>query len=379
MHEWNAVQIENEWYFVESTWGAGYSTDHKHFTKKFTPYYFFTPPEEYVRGHLPFDEKWQLLPKNKRIDQKTFMTFAPLKSEFFVLGFDSIDPDLTFNDVKEKGSFNLYFKKKERNIEKIKVMGKLYLSKNENDEKELKNSILEIKKNNFYEVNYLINKKGEYKLKIFGSDGSKKEYSELCTLKLTSKKDASKPKTYPNTTALYYNSDMKIISPNNGILKEGEKITFELRTSTYDKLFLGISSDQGNSFMEMSCKNNIFKEEDVLIYGKKILISSKGEKENSYSTILEFEVLPSSKKKNAVTYPQIFAGPKNRLIEPICDKLKKGKKVNFSIKSELITEMSVADGNDIHKLNKNNDIFTGTIQISGKGDVKVLYKKDEGY
>ena len=303
------------------------------------------------------------------------MTFAPLKSEFFVLGFEMIEPDVTFNYVKEKGSINLYFKKDDEKIDKkkIKVMAQLFKDNN----KEIKNSILEIRKDNYFEIKYLINKKGEYVLKIFGTNKKEKEYNELCTLKLITKKDASNPITFPNTTALYYNSNMKIISPSNGSLREGDRITFEFKTTTYDELFIGLKTDNGANFTPINkYKGNIFKEEDLLVYGKSIVISCRGEKENSYSTILEYEVLPNKNSKGAIVFPQVFAGPKNRLIEPICDKLKKGKTINFSVKSDLINQMAIVDGNDFHDMDKNNDVFSGSIKISGKGDVKIVFKKE---
>ena len=373
-HEWNAVQIDGDWYFIESTWGAGFSSDQKKFTKKFTPYYFFTPPQEFVRGHLPFEPKWQLLPKTKKVSQQTFMEFAPLKSDFFTLGFNKIDPDYTFNDVKEKGKITLYFEKEKSSKKKLAVMGKLYSLQND---QEIPNSILEIPKKDCFEVNYLINKKGEYKLKIFGNDGSVKEYNELCTLKLTTVKDSSKPLAFPATTTLYHNSDIEIIQPDNGILYEGDKINFEFKATTFDQLFIGISSEKGANFTEMNKKKNVFKEEDVLIYGKKILISCRGEKENSYNSIMEYNVLSNPKNKVKITFPQVFAGPKNRLIEPICDTLKKGKKVFFKIRSNLINEMSVHDGEQFNKLNKDDDVFSGEVKVTGKGEVKIVYKKDD--
>ena len=373
-HEWNAVQIDGDWYFIESTWGAGFSSDQKNFTKKFTPYYFFTPPQEFVRGHLPFEPKWQLLPKTKKVSQQTFMEFAPLKSDFFTLGFNKIDPDYTFNDVKEKGKISLYFEKEKSSKKRLAVMGKLYSLK---DDQEIPNSILEIPKKDCFEVNYFINKKGEYKLKIFGNDGSVKEYNELCTLKLTTVKDSSKPLAFPATTSLYHNSDIEIIQPDNGILYEGDKINFEFKTTTFDQLFIGISTEKGASFTEMNKKKNVFKEEDILIYGKKILISCRGEKENSYNSIMEYNVLSNPKNKVKITFPQVFAGPKNRLIEPICDTLKKGKKVFFKVRSNLINEMSVHDGEQFNKLNKKDDVFSGEVKVTGKGEVKIVYKKDD--
>jgi hypothetical protein len=373
-HEWNAVQIDGEWYFIESTWGAGFSSDQKNFTKKFTPYYFFTPPQEFVRGHLPFEPKWQLLPKTKKVSQQTFMEFAPLKSDFFTLGFNKIDPDYTFNDVKEKGKISLYFEKDKSSKKKLAVMGKLYSLKDDN---EIPNSILEIPKKDCFEVTYLINKKGEYKIKIFGNDGSVKEYNELCTLKLTTVKDSNKPLAFPATTSLYHNSDIEIIQPDNGILYEGDKINFEIKTTTFDQLFIGISTDKGANFTEMNKKKNVFKEEEVLIYGKKILISCRGQKENTYNSIMEYNVLTNPKNKVKITFPQVFAGPKNRLIEPISDTLKKGKKVFFKIRSNLINEISVHDGEQFNKLNKEDDVFSGEVKVTGKGEVKIVYKKDD--
>ena len=378
-HEWNAVNIDEEWYLIEPTWGAGYSTDETKFIKRFTPYYFFTPPQEFVRGHLPFDAKWQLLPKTKKISQQAFMAFAPLKSDFFTLGFNSIDPDYTYNEVKEKGKVTLFFEKHKeiKTHDNLRVTAKLYLIEND-ESKEMPNSILPIRKEDSFEVNYLINKKGEYKLKIFGNDGTVKEYNELCTLKLTCDKDAVSNREFPTTTALYYNSDIKIIEPIHGYFKEGEKITFEMKTKTFDQLFIGVNTGDSANYIEMIKTNNIFKEEDFLIYGQKILISCKGEKENSYNTILEYNVIPITRKKSSVTYPKVFLGPKTKLIEPIVDRLKKGKKIKFTIKSNIIEEMAVVDGEELHTLEKNDDVFSGTVKITGN-EVKVVYKKEEGY
>ena len=35
-HAWNAIQINKVWYFIETSWGAGYMKDHKNFIKNFT-------------------------------------------------------------------------------------------------------------------------------------------------------------------------------------------------------------------------------------------------------------------------------------------------------------------------------------------------------
>ena len=378
-HAWNAVKINGVWYFIETTWGAGYSEDHRNFIKKFTKYYFFTPPIQFIRGHFPEQSKWQLLPKNKIINQKKFMEFVDLKSMFFELGFEKIEPDITFNNVKEKGNAKIFFNEKNVNADKIKIMAKLELIQNKNNLKEIENSTIVIKNKNFFEVNYLINSKGKYKLQIFGAKIEEEKYSDLCSLILISKKDSSSYLTFPKTYKLYNNSDMEIISPKNGVLYNGDTINFEFKTSTYKELFIIISSpESGNNFINIERIGNAFKEKDILIYGQSVKISTKNPKSDVYDTLLEYTVQKNPNNNNVITYPKVYSGPKNKLVRPICNTLKKGQKVSFEIKSFFVTKMVVFDGDKSHELTKKNDSFSGNILIKGHktNSVKIGYSKD---
>jgi Transglutaminase-like superfamily len=51
-HAWNVVKINNNWYFLDATWGA---TDG--FSRK---KYLFTTPSVFRENHLPHDPLWQL-------------------------------------------------------------------------------------------------------------------------------------------------------------------------------------------------------------------------------------------------------------------------------------------------------------------------------
>lgn len=59
-HTWNIVRINNEWKFIEATWGAGYVTN-QGFIKSFSDRYFFVSPSVFILNHLPADPMWQLL------------------------------------------------------------------------------------------------------------------------------------------------------------------------------------------------------------------------------------------------------------------------------------------------------------------------------
>lgn len=53
-HTWNVVLLEEKWYLLDVTWGAGNDNN-------FLEEYFLTTPKTFVLDHLPNDPMWQLL------------------------------------------------------------------------------------------------------------------------------------------------------------------------------------------------------------------------------------------------------------------------------------------------------------------------------
>ncbi|KAH3755730.1 hypothetical protein DPMN_190429 [Dreissena polymorpha] len=73
-HAWNSVYIDNDWFLVDVTWGAGFvKSKERKYVSRFTNAYFLTDPEVFITDHFPFpvksferyesDTKWQLLEK----------------------------------------------------------------------------------------------------------------------------------------------------------------------------------------------------------------------------------------------------------------------------------------------------------------------------
>lgn len=83
-HAWNAVKVRGEWKLLDCTWGAGALNDQDEYVRGFEPFYFFTPPEQFIYSHFPNDPKWQLLPTP--ISRKAFERLPRVKPAFFRCG-----------------------------------------------------------------------------------------------------------------------------------------------------------------------------------------------------------------------------------------------------------------------------------------------------
>jgi len=103
-HAWNVVMIGNQWKFIDATLGAGViSSNTNKFKADYNEAYFFTDPAQFFLNHYPLDEKWLLIPKNK----KTYAELPLFLGNYFKYNFKiskeisgihsiSLNPDFAF-------------------------------------------------------------------------------------------------------------------------------------------------------------------------------------------------------------------------------------------------------------------------------------------
>ncbi|MBE9043173.1 transglutaminase [Pleurocapsales cyanobacterium LEGE 10410] len=82
-HAWNAVKIDDAWYLLDATWGAG-SVREEQFVPEYKPYYFATAPDEFINNHYPKDRGWQLLAQT--YTRAEFNNLPKISSRFYNLG-----------------------------------------------------------------------------------------------------------------------------------------------------------------------------------------------------------------------------------------------------------------------------------------------------
>lgn len=101
-HAWIAVMIDSTWQLMDPTWAAGYGQmvgGKLVTTQRFEPYWFATPPEEFIFMHLPSEGRWQLLEQTLSVAE--FECLPEVAGQFFAMGFraDSLLAQVRSGDV----------------------------------------------------------------------------------------------------------------------------------------------------------------------------------------------------------------------------------------------------------------------------------------
>ncbi|MBS2098366.1 transglutaminase domain-containing protein [Carboxylicivirga linearis] len=116
-HAWNAVKINNQWYLIDATWGAG-SVDPstRKFIKEFTDGYFMMPADRFFSQHFPKDEEWSFV----NMSAKDFAELPYYHHAYLLSDDELITPEkgiikkvkkgeIPFRLRTKKNIINLYF------------------------------------------------------------------------------------------------------------------------------------------------------------------------------------------------------------------------------------------------------------------------------
>ena len=223
-HEYNVIKLDNKWYPIDSTWGAGHINDRR-FVKEYNEFYFLADPELLIKTHFPEDDKWQLTQRKYSFEE--FLKWPLVKNNFYKYGFEKYYPEEGLIELRNENStkFIVYA----NNMSSKTAISDIYLLQ-DNVYQQLLNST----NINFYEdkfeVDCIFNKKGKYKVKIFGNNVRTEKKSEdileyIVNVKNDAKKQLSFPRTYKGK------EEINIIEPIYNDLKSGERVKFKIKSN----------------------------------------------------------------------------------------------------------------------------------------------------
>ena len=361
-HEWNAVKIGDNWCLIDTTWGAG-SINNEVFQQSYSEYYLCTPPQQFVRTHLPRTEQQQYQILDSPINANTFKNLAHTTNYFFEYGFIGLAYDKAIQNFCGEGKIILKYEGA-RPILSVKI------KKNE----EINYWIMQEKITNGYNINFYINEAGTYNLEIGSRNREENVFHSIVNFQIKCDSTPNIKKYYPTFTENYNLDDnSKLISPINNELIQGEKYNFKIESS-YEQIFLLIGNDNNFEYIEMNKEGNIFSENDVLIHGNKVKISFKND--NSYSPIIEYIT-----KGETINFPKYFLTPfKNRLESPLESTLNVGQTYNFKIISNIGEDSTdniyLLYNDELIDMVKEGNIYSKEIEIESiisSSEFKVVY------
>jgi transglutaminase-like putative cysteine protease len=263
-HTWNAVQLNNNyWYLIDSAWGTGYIDENHQYKKDLKSHYFLTHPEHMIYNHLPEDSHWQLLAKPITMDD--YIRLPHVHSYYFIFNLNIISP--RFSSIV---SFNT-----NQSLAEVLIQTPY--------DTQLTCSIKDdIRSTSLTQYDYTRQvwqclfapfKSGFHTLIIYANYLSTqnvlKNVIELGVEILA--KDLIKGRTLPITYGKFTEYKCQIISPLDGNLKRGTKVTIRCRIPN---AFSARIAMDGIWLDEVLLKNDMFKqqinvpEREVIVYAR---------------------------------------------------------------------------------------------------------------
>ncbi|MFZ4725448.1 MAG: transglutaminase domain-containing protein [Paludibacter sp.] len=272
-HAWNVVNINQKWYFIDSTWGAGSVNSKGAFVKKFEEFYFLTLPEYFICKHFPEVDRWQMLEKPISFDD--FLQASNLNQTFFDYG------------IKEKSHKRSEIVAKQRidmqltSPENVLLIAQLITPNNKID----KNLVFVQKEGTTHTIKMEFPTVGKYKINLFAKtkEESGKFYQGVAEYIINATEGCGVNCGFPTTFGNFGTQDILLYEPLKKTLDINSTVHFKLKSPMLQKIFVRM----GQEFVELKKNGEIF-EGNVLIKNKEIFLLSQLQS-SSYNVLLQFE------------------------------------------------------------------------------------------
>ena len=225
-HHWNAIKVDDTWYFIDATWGSG-EIKGREFFRKFKNIYFLCPEDVFFYEHYPANTHW--LPdkwkrKSPPVTLDTWSKLLKFQEQFLILELSNSNFSQfeSFNQYTTNDSIiDIFFQKRSKKFQALAFKYHLY----KHDQSEVFNSVLIKDGNHTVHISAFLPDQGEYVLDVYGKDvDTQMTYSQLVSLQIQNT-GTGVNKTCPKLCSTFYkNKGTTILSPLFGPLNEQKNV-----------------------------------------------------------------------------------------------------------------------------------------------------------
>ena len=347
-HEWNIIKLDDIYYQIDSTWGAGYLSG-RYFKKEFKEFYFCPEPEQLFASHFPEDPKWQLITPSLSVEE--FAKRIKFYSNFYKYFTKS---DLIYHTIQVKNKYTIRFHKKS---EKVKFLNNVY-DENKKETDDIKYMVKE--KKDYVDLIYIFKHKGKYSTGIYANDGTQSMYDCVVEYNFESLEEWGDKRFDFSMDDYDTLDDFKLESLSHK--------DFEFKANNREKLFFKFRPNSEITIDSVTLKFENERIENVTKYYKKgtnvdveVIFNKKG----NYKLLINCLDLNTNDNKRLIYYPIVesdaeepkeFSEEELLITQPFEDSLNKIKLKNISQKNQNINANRIeqfefeCEDKDIHIL-----------------------------
>lgn len=176
-HAWNSVKVDGNWILVDVTFGQGYINEKGRNVAHFKPYWFNTPPNQFIITHYPLVDHFQY--RDTIMDKRTFEILPYIDIQVFYNTENDVDNELNmFNEHKKFKVVKLFNHKDEFTLTKLPLHYYLKTDKNYEFKIEcnLPDSIYQMVLITRYGYKQLFQKNNQYQISLSFPQGNRYVY-----------------------------------------------------------------------------------------------------------------------------------------------------------------------------------------------------------
>jgi hypothetical protein len=265
-HEYNIIKLDNKYRPIDCTWGAG-TIQEKKFVKHLNEFYFLTDPELLIKTHFPANDRWQLTEKKYTLSD--FLKWPQVFENFYAFGFNKYFPEEGFIELNSNTQNFIIWG---NNISKNEASCNIFLLEGNIYQQQLNLDRIKFLEDKI-EFDFIFNKKGRYKIKLFANNDKGKVTHNIMTYIVDVQKESINELKFP----YYYQEakEIEIIEPIYDNIKSGQNVKFKIKTNLNDLDTIIIIDGQWHY---LNKNEQGFFEKEIIIQtppGKNIIIGKR--------------------------------------------------------------------------------------------------------